>query len=60
VDGRSTLGIFWRIILPLSTAALAATFILQFTWIWNDYFKALVIVPAILNMEFGRCVAHPK
>ncbi len=45
VDGCSTLGIFWRIILPLSTAALAATFILQFTWIWNDYFKALVIVP---------------
>jgi ABC-type glycerol-3-phosphate transport system permease component len=45
VDGCSMVGIYWRIILPLSGAALAATFILQFTWIWNDYFKALVIVP---------------
>jgi ABC-type glycerol-3-phosphate transport system permease component len=49
VDGCSTLGIMWRIILPLSGAALAATFILQFTWIWNDYFKALVIVPQKTN-----------
>jgi ABC-type glycerol-3-phosphate transport system permease component len=49
VDGCSLLGIYWRIILPLSSAALAATFILQFTWIWNDYFKALVIVPEQVN-----------
>jgi len=49
VDGCSTLGIYWRIVLPLSGAALAATFILQFTWIWNDYFKALVIVPQKAN-----------
>ncbi len=49
VDGCSALGIYWRIILPLSGAALAATFILQFTWIWNDYFKALVIVPQKAN-----------
>lgn len=49
VDGCSVLGIYWRIVLPLSGAALAATFILQFTWIWNDYFKALVIVPQKAN-----------
>ncbi len=49
VDGCSILGIYWRIVLPLSGAALAATFILQFTWIWNDYFKALVIVPQKTN-----------
>lgn len=45
VDGCSTLGVFWRIILPLSAPALAAGVILQFAWIWNDFFKALIIVP---------------
>jgi ABC-type glycerol-3-phosphate transport system permease component len=45
VDGCSALGMLWRIIVPLSTPALAAGVILQFTWIWNDFFKALIIVP---------------
>jgi ABC-type glycerol-3-phosphate transport system permease component len=45
VDGCSVLGVLWRIILPLSSAALAAAVILQFAWIWNDFFKALIIVP---------------
>jgi len=38
-------GLLWRIIAPLSTPALAAGVILQFTWIWNDFFKAPIIVP---------------
>src|SRR5205823_12767395 len=45
VDGCSALGILWRVIAPLSLPALAAGVILQFTWIWNDFFKALIIVP---------------
>ncbi len=45
VDGCSALGVLWNIILPLSTPALAAGVILQFAWIWNDFFKALIIVP---------------
>jgi ABC-type glycerol-3-phosphate transport system permease component len=45
VDGCSVLGVLWHIILPLSVAALAAGVILQFAWIWNDFFKALIIVP---------------
>jgi ABC-type glycerol-3-phosphate transport system permease component len=45
VDGCSVLGVLWNIILPLSTPALAAGVILQFAWIWNDFFKALIIVP---------------
>jgi ABC-type glycerol-3-phosphate transport system permease component len=45
VDGCSVLGVLWHIILPLSAPALAAGVILQFAWIWNDFFKALIIVP---------------
>jgi ABC-type glycerol-3-phosphate transport system permease component len=45
VDGCSPLGVLWNIILPLSTPVLAAGVILQFTSIWNDFFKALIIVP---------------
>lgn len=45
IDGASPLVMFWRIVLPLTRPALAATFIIAFTWIWSDYFKALTIVP---------------
>lgn len=38
LDGLSTLGILWRIILPLSRPALAALAILMGTTTWNDYF----------------------
>lgn len=36
MDGASTFKIFWRIYLPLARSALAAVFILEFTFIWND------------------------
>jgi ABC-type glycerol-3-phosphate transport system permease component len=36
VDGLSNFGIYWRICLPLSVAPVAALFLFQFTWIWND------------------------
>lgn len=43
IDGCSHLGIFLRIILPLSKPALAALAILQFTWIWNNFLWGLVL-----------------
>jgi multiple sugar transport system permease protein len=36
LDGLSNFGIFLRIYMPLSVAAIAALFLFQFTWIWND------------------------
>jgi ABC-type glycerol-3-phosphate transport system permease component len=42
IDGCSTFGIFWRIILPLSGPALAAVAILVFQWRWNDFFGPLI------------------
>ncbi len=42
LDGASSLGIFFRIILPLSVPALASLAIFQFLWVWNDLLVALV------------------
>jgi multiple sugar transport system permease protein len=42
IDGCGHLGIFFRIILPLSMPALATTAIFTFIWTWNDFFSQLV------------------
>lgn len=43
IDGATELQIFWKIILPLVRPALAALAVLVFTFVWNDYFWALVL-----------------
>ncbi|WP_084958820.1 carbohydrate ABC transporter permease [Thermoactinospora rubra] len=43
MDGASTLRIFVRIYLPLAGSALAAVFILEFTFIWNDLLFGLAL-----------------
>ncbi len=42
LDGASDLGVFFRIVLPLSVPALASLAIFQFMWVWNDLLIALV------------------
>jgi len=44
VDGAPEWQIFWRIFIPLSIPALVSVFCLQFMWMWNDYFVALVFI----------------
>jgi multiple sugar transport system permease protein len=44
VDGASVWRTFWSVIMPLSRPALAALATLEFTFIYNDYFWALVLV----------------
>ena len=44
LEGASELGIFWRIALPLVRPAIAGVAVLIFTFVWNDYFWALVLV----------------
>ncbi len=44
VDGAHVWAIFWRVILPLCRPALAALATLQFTWIYNDFFWALLLM----------------
>jgi alpha-glucoside transport system permease protein len=42
VDGAGHVAIFFRVLLPLLTPALAAFGIFQFLWVWNDLLVALV------------------
>ncbi|MGF1496880.1 MAG: carbohydrate ABC transporter permease [Elainellaceae cyanobacterium] len=42
VDGASHLKIFTRLIVPLSTPAIASFAVFQFLWVWNDLLVALV------------------
>jgi multiple sugar transport system permease protein len=44
VDGAGVLRQFWSVILPLCRAPLAALATLEFTWIYNDFFWALVLM----------------
>ena len=44
VDGASVWRTFWSVVVPLARPALAALATLEFTFIYNDYFWALVLV----------------
>jgi multiple sugar transport system permease protein len=44
LDGAGELQIFLRVVLPLVRPAMAALAVLTFTFVWNDYFWALVLV----------------
>ncbi len=55
VDGASSRVVFFKIVLPLSTPALASLAIFMFLWIWNDLLVALIflggspeLVPGVL------------
>lgn len=50
VDGASHLKIFTRIIVPLSTPAIASFAVFQFLWVWNDLLVALVYLGGNQNV----------
>ena len=43
IDGAGVLRQFWQIILPLCKPALAALATLEFTWVYNDFFWAVLL-----------------
>ena len=43
VDGCGYYRIFWSIFLPLSKPVVATVAILQFQWVWNDWFTPLIL-----------------
>ena len=43
VEGVSEIRIFWYVVLPMMKPAIAAMSVLIFTFIWNDYFWAVVL-----------------
>lgn len=53
IDGADPLTVFFRLILPLSTPAIASLAIFQFLWVWNDLLVALIYIggrPAVAPM----------
>jgi multiple sugar transport system permease protein len=50
VEGATEFQIFWKVVLPLVRPAVAALAVLIFTFIWNDYFWATVLVQGDSSM----------
>lgn len=44
VDGASEFRMFWQIMIPLSLPAMAALATLEFTWVFNDYLWAIILL----------------
>jgi multiple sugar transport system permease protein len=44
IDGAGHWKTFFRIVIPASLPALASVSSLQFTWVWNDFFLALIFI----------------
>jgi ABC-type glycerol-3-phosphate transport system permease component len=44
VDGATEWGVFWRVVVPLSTPVMAVLGILFFTTAWNDFIWPLVVM----------------
>lgn len=47
IDGCSLLGVYWRIVLPLSKPALATLGIFTFIGSWNDFLGPLVFLDSV-------------
>jgi multiple sugar transport system permease protein len=44
VDGASVWRVYWNVVMPLTRPAIAALATLEFTWIYNDLFWAIVLM----------------
>ncbi|MFO7881788.1 MAG: carbohydrate ABC transporter permease [Kosmotogaceae bacterium] len=44
IDGASDSQIFFRVVLPNAFPAIASAAALQFTWVWSDFFLALILI----------------
>jgi multiple sugar transport system permease protein len=55
IDGCSELGMFFRIVLPLSKPALAVVALFQFLFLWNDFLGPLIFLtePETFTMALG-------
>jgi raffinose/stachyose/melibiose transport system permease protein len=55
IDGAGTLGIFGRIIMPLSAPAISTVAIYAFIFVWNEFIFALVLLssPANFTIPLG-------
>lgn len=60
IDGAGEFRLYWRIMMPLSLPALAALATLEFTWIFNDYLWAIVLISSANKKPVTAGVAALK
>ena len=56
IDGASELGLLWRVIVPLAKPAIAAIFVFNFLYNWNDLFSPLLYLgthPSSYTLSLG-------
>jgi multiple sugar transport system permease protein len=55
IDGRGKLGIYLKIIMPLTVPALITTMLFTFLWTWDDFFNQLLYLnsPATYTVPMG-------
>lgn len=44
IDGCTSWGVFWRIVMPLSRPALAVVALFHFIYVWNDFLAPLIFL----------------
>lgn len=60
VDGAGVFRTYWSVILPLTRPALAALATLQVTWIYNDFFWALILMKSGDKMPITSALNNLK
>jgi len=58
VDGASEFKTFYRIVLPMALPAFAAVVVLQFMWVWNDFFFAKIMLQSTDRAVATLCVTQ--
>ncbi|HEW92293.1 MAG TPA: carbohydrate ABC transporter permease [Thermotogaceae bacterium] len=44
IDGASDFAVFFKIVFPLTLPAIGSASVLQFNWVWSDFFLALITI----------------
>jgi multiple sugar transport system permease protein len=57
-DGAGVFRLWWNVILPLCRPALAALATLEFTWIYNDFFWALLLMRTGSRMPITTALSN--
>lgn len=56
IDGCSKIGVYLRIILPLSVPALVTTALFTFLWTWDDFFNQLLYLTTPATFTVSRAL----
>jgi multiple sugar transport system permease protein len=60
VDGANVWTTYWQVILPLTRPALAALATLEFTWIYNDFFWAYLLMGTGSKLPITSAISNLK